>query len=113
MEHTPRLATPRDLRAAEAIVRAAFTSHVARIGRKPGPMGDDYNALIAACRVHVVAHDGVVRGAQVLMPEGGVMLLDNVAVAPAAGPGAWPRANGFRRTGRQGLGLPRHTALHQ
>lgn len=65
-------------------MRAAYAPWVARIGREPGPMGDDYGALIRAGRVHVVEHGGVVQGVLVLIPEDGAMLLDNVAVAPAA-----------------------------
>ena len=47
-------------------------------------MLDDYGILIKEGRVHVVEHDGLVRGILVLIPQGDVMLLENVAVAPAA-----------------------------
>ncbi len=47
-------------------------------------MLDDYHALIEEGRVYVVEHEGAVRGALVLIPEENSMLLDNVAVAPAA-----------------------------
>jgi GNAT superfamily N-acetyltransferase len=46
-------------------------------------MLDDYAALIAQGRVYVLDDDGVV-GVLVLLPEPGVMLLDNVAVDPPA-----------------------------
>lgn len=65
----------------EAVVHAAYSPYVARIGREPGPMGDDYATLIAKGRVHVA---GVVQGVLVLLPETDTMLLDNLAVAPAA-----------------------------
>lgn len=47
-------------------------------------MLDDYPALIGAGRVHVAERDGVVQGILVLIPHDDAMLLDNVAVAPAA-----------------------------
>jgi len=65
-------------------VRAAYAPYVARIGREPGPMLDDYATLIRKKRVYVFDHRGEVQGILVLIPEDGTMLLDNVAVAPAA-----------------------------
>jgi ribosomal protein S18 acetylase RimI-like enzyme len=65
-------------------VRAAYSPYVSRIGRKPAPMLDDYHALIEEGRVYVVEHDNAVRGILVLIAEENSMLLDNVAVAPAA-----------------------------
>ena len=41
-----RSATPADLREVEAVVHAAYSSYVARIGKEPGPMQDDYASLI-------------------------------------------------------------------
>ena len=49
-----RPATAADLGVVEAIVRAAYRPYVPRIGREPGPMGDDYGALIRDGRVHVL-----------------------------------------------------------
>ncbi len=65
-------------------MQAAYAPYVSRIGRKPSPMLDDYHALIEDGRVFVIEHEGAVRGALVLIPEENSMLLDNVAVAPAA-----------------------------
>ena len=84
MQGDLRLATVKDLRAVEEIVRAAYFPYVSRIGREPGPMLDDYRKLIAGGHVHVVEQDGIVSGILVLIPERDVMLLDNVAVAPFA-----------------------------
>ncbi|GMF76687.1 acyl-CoA N-acyltransferase [Aspergillus flavus] len=80
----PRLATSSDKLTIETLVNEAYTPYIERIGRRPGPMLDDYGALIDAGRVHVVEKDGVVSAILVLIPEEGTMLLDNVAVAPAA-----------------------------
>lgn len=79
-----RLAQGDDRAAVEAVVRHAYTPYVARMGRAPGPMLDDYRALIGAGRVHVIERDGRVTGVLVLIPEAGTMLLDNIAVDPAA-----------------------------
>jgi ribosomal protein S18 acetylase RimI-like enzyme len=87
-----RTAVMSDRPAVEAIVQAAYAVYVPRIGRKPGPMLDDYAALISDRRVHVVADGGRIRGIVVLIPEEESMLLDNVAVSPDA------RGQGFGRT---------------
>lgn len=79
-----RLAVADDLPAVEAIVEAAYSPFIARIGRTPGPMLDDYAALIADGRVHVSVASGTVEAILVLIPQEGSMLLDNVAVAPHA-----------------------------
>lgn len=84
MNHDPRIAATADRPAVEAIVTAAYAGYIPRIGRQPGPMLDDYGALISGGLVHVIESDGVVQGILVLIPRGDAMLLDNVAVAPAA-----------------------------
>ncbi|KAL1854155.1 hypothetical protein Plec18170_004919 [Paecilomyces lecythidis] len=84
MEPHIRAATNEDLQAIEAIVRQAYSPYVDRIGREPGPMLDDYSSHISNHYAHVIIQDGVVQGFIVLIPENEAMLLDNVAVAPAA-----------------------------
>ncbi len=84
MTPNPRVATAQDRPAVEAIVRAAYSHYVSRIGREPGPMLDDYGSLIRQGRVYVVDRGGAVKGVLVLIPEQDAMLLDNVAVAPDA-----------------------------
>ncbi len=79
-----RKARPDDLPAIERIVVEAYSPYVARIGRKPGPMLDDYAARIAAGEVDVVDGPGDLDAVLVLVPEEGALLLDNVAVAKAA-----------------------------
>jgi GNAT superfamily N-acetyltransferase len=79
-----RLATGDDLPVVGHIVRAAYTHYIARIGRAPGPMLDDYAALIAEGRVHLGERDGTALGLLVLIPQHDAMLLDNIAVLPRA-----------------------------
>jgi ribosomal protein S18 acetylase RimI-like enzyme len=79
-----RLASNEDRLSIEAIIAAAYGHYVQRIGRKPGPMFDDYAALIEEQRVHVLDNDGEIDGILVLIPEEESMLLDNVAVSPRA-----------------------------
>ncbi|WP_348981010.1 GNAT family N-acetyltransferase [Bosea sp. 117] len=79
-----RAASRDDLRSVQEIVRAAYSHYIARIGREPGPMLDDYAALISEGRVQVAERDGVVQGFLVLVPQDDAMLLDNVAVSPEA-----------------------------
>ena len=84
MEHDIRLATADDLTAVETIVQSAYSHYVERIGRKPGPMLDDYLSLILDGRVYVAGRQGIVGGILVLVPKDDAMLLDNVAVTPEA-----------------------------
>lgn len=68
-----------------ALVHDAYSGYIARNGKIPGPMRDDYAALIARMQVHVLQSDGdEILGLVVLIPEPHVMLLDNVAVSPRA-----------------------------
>ncbi len=80
---TIRTAHSQDCPAVEAIVAAVYLPYVARIGREPGPMKDDYAALIEAGVVHVIEAAGRVCGVLVLIAEDGVMLLDNVVIDPS------------------------------
>lgn len=79
-----RLAGQADRGSIEAIVRSAYGKYVTRMGREPMPMRDDYAALIDAQCVHVLDHNGVMKGVIVLMRETETLLLHNVAIAPEA-----------------------------
>lgn len=78
-----RLATPPDEPAVRSVVAAAYGHYVARIGKPPGPMLDDYARRIAGGQVWVVDEAGVVAGILVLEDQPDALLLDNVAVRPA------------------------------
>ena len=71
-----------DLPAIRAIVEEAYAPYVPRIGRRPGPMDDDYCALVAAGRVRVLREAKVI-GVLVLVPQDDALLIDNVALAAA------------------------------
>jgi GNAT superfamily N-acetyltransferase len=73
-----------DLQAVQSVVHEAYNHYVARIGRKPGPMLDDYARRISDRQAHVLVHDGAIKGVLVLIPESDSMLLDNFAVSPEA-----------------------------
>ena len=78
-----RTARPEDRAAVEAIVEAAYSVYVERIGKAPGPMLNDYAGLIAAGAVSVLEDaDGVIAALIVLLPKPDHLLLDNIAVRP-------------------------------
>ncbi|MFB4272227.1 GNAT family N-acetyltransferase [Nonomuraea sp. GTA35] len=99
-----RLAEEGDRAAVEQLVHDAYTPWIEVIGMPPLPLESDYAALIADGRVHVT--DGL-EGLIVLVPEEGVLLVDNVAVRPelhGRGIGRALMAHAEREARR--LGLP-------
>lgn len=79
-----RLATHADEAAVTQLVNDAYAIYIARNGKVPGPMRDDYHALIRDKRVHVLDENAAIVGVLVLLPETDSMLLDNIAVSPGA-----------------------------
>jgi ribosomal protein S18 acetylase RimI-like enzyme len=78
-----RTARPEDRASVEAIVQAAYSVYVERIGKPPGPMLDDYARRIAEGAVTVLDEaDGRVAAIIVLLPKEDHLLLDNIAVRP-------------------------------
>lgn len=78
-----RPAEPRDHASVAAIVDGAYAVYVERIGKKPGPMLDDYDRLIGKGAVSVIEEpDGTIAAIIVLLPAPDHLLLDNVAVRP-------------------------------
>jgi ribosomal protein S18 acetylase RimI-like enzyme len=77
-----RAASEGDRSAVERIVGTAYTKYVARIGKPPGPMLDDYARLIRAGAVYVLEDAGAIAAILVLLPKDDHLLLDNVAVDP-------------------------------
>ncbi len=113
-----RWAEPRDRAAVEAIVHGAYSIYVERIGKRPGPMLDDYARLIEAGAVSVLeAPDGAIAAIIVLLPKSDHLLLDNIAVRPdRQGQGLGRRLIAFaekeaRRLGYAELRLYTHATM--
>lgn len=80
----PRLARPEEAATLRDLVRGAYAKYVPRLGREPAPMTDDYAARIAAGQAWVIERDGLPLGVLVLEDQADSLLLDNIALAPAA-----------------------------
>ena len=78
-----RAATADDVSAITQIVGQAYRHYIARIGKPPGPMLDDYAARVLEGAVWVLEEGAVVAGIIVLLPAPDYLLLDNIAVSPA------------------------------
>lgn len=79
-----RPATAADAEPMRALVRDAYARYVPLIGMEPLPMVDDYAARINAQQAWVLDGDGALAGVLVLEDDPSGLLLDNVAVSPAA-----------------------------
>jgi ribosomal protein S18 acetylase RimI-like enzyme len=79
-----RLARDSEAEAVRHLVLDAYGHYVARIGKPPGPMLDDYAQRIAQGQVSVIEEDGRLLGILVLEEEPDAILLDNIAILPAA-----------------------------
>ena len=64
------------------IVHTAYRHYIARIGKQPGPMLDDYASRIAAAQTWVLEQDGGIVGVLVLEDTPSGFMLDNIAVSP-------------------------------
>ena len=87
-----RPASEGDAPAIAACVNAAYRHYVERIGKRPGPMTEDYAKVIRERRVTVAESDGKIAGVLVLAVTGEGFLLENVAVDPSK------RGSGLGRT---------------
>ncbi|MDT5176825.1 MAG: hypothetical protein QOJ95_1023 [Mycobacterium sp.] len=86
MMSEPRLrrATDDDVDGINRLVGAAFGKYVERIGKPPAPMTADYAELLHTSRVWVIEHDRAIVGVLVTRAQPDHLLLDSIAVAPAA-----------------------------
>ncbi len=78
-----RRAGERDAEAVATCVCAAYRRYVRRIGKRPGPMREDYRRVVRERTVTVAEHEGTIVGVLVAGPARRGFLLDNVAVHPA------------------------------
>src|SRR5260370_25793711 len=77
-----RAATAADVPAIANIVDQAYRHYIARIGKPPGPMLDDYPARLSE-GVGGVLEEGALKAAMiVLVPAPNYLLHDNIAVSP-------------------------------
>ena len=76
-----RPAETRDVDAVRGLVQEAYGPYVARIGKPPGPMSDDYDRRIASNQAWVCDEGGEVVGLIVLEEGPDGILLDNMAPA--------------------------------
>lgn len=79
--HTIRRAQPNDAERIAALVTEAYTPYIARIGKKPAPMLDDYRQVLAETDTFVLTHGSDIAGVLVMSPEDNDLLLINVAVS--------------------------------
>ena len=86
-----RAATAADTPAIAEIVNQAYRHYIARIGKPPGPMLDDYAARVSEGVIWVLEEEAEIAAIIVLLRAPTYLLLDNIAVSPT----------------RQGLGLGR------
>lgn len=86
-----RPAGPDDLAQIRAVVEAAYEHYVLRIGMRPIPMDDDYDARIRRGEAFVTGGDEL-DGVIVLVPQVDHLLIDNVAVRPERQGGGIGRA---------------------
>jgi GNAT superfamily N-acetyltransferase len=114
-----RPATPADLAAVRMIVDAAYGHYVARIGKPPGPMLDDYAQRIAEQQAWVLEDGAGIVGILVLEQGKNGVLLDNIAVLPdCQGKGFGRMLIGFaeaeaRRCGCATINLYTHALMHE
>lgn len=79
-----RRAGPADAALVAAITHAAYAKWVPVIGRKPSPMLADYNAAVRDHLVELAYLDDKPVGLIELIPAADHLLLENIAVDPAA-----------------------------
>ena len=86
-----RAAIAADVPAIAQIVDHAYRHYIARMGKPPGPMLEDYAARVSEDVVWVLEEGAAIAAIIALLPAVNYLLLDNIAVSP----------------NRQGVGLGR------
>src|SRR5689334_19179502 len=77
-----RAASESDVERARDIVQAAYRSYIARIGKPPGPMLDDYERRQRDAQLYLAAIGAETVGIAVLVRAPDHLELNNVAVHP-------------------------------
>jgi ribosomal protein S18 acetylase RimI-like enzyme len=85
-----------DVESIRSLVERAYSPWVPVLGRRPGPMDEDYAALVAGGDVYVWASPEIVALLVLRPTDGGALMVENVAVDPAAqGKGLGPSLLAF------------------
>ena len=79
-----RPARREDCATIRAIARAAYSLYLSRMDREPAPMNEDYEARAEEGSLYALETAEGTLGFIVLLPEESTLLLDNLAVSPAA-----------------------------
>lgn len=114
-----RLAMSADVCMIQEIVEDAYAPYVARIGRKPAPMTDDYAECVRVQNVWVLETSNGIAGLIVLRKKADHLLVSNVAVGRAYqglgfGKALLEFANAFAaRNGRRELRLYTNELMHE
>ena len=114
-----RRALPHEAVTLHDVVHAAYAHYVARIGKPPGPMLDDYAKRITDGQAWVLEDAGRIVGALVLEETGDGFLLDNIAVLPDCQGKGHGRAlimfaeDTARRRGYRDICLYTHALMHE
>jgi ribosomal protein S18 acetylase RimI-like enzyme len=104
---TIRPADEADAPVLRQIAMAAYQHYVPRIGRAPAPMAADYPAAVRRGQAWVAAEGSQVAGFIILIAQPGYLLLENVAVLPAAqGRGIGARLLALAEEHARSLGRP-------
>jgi N-acetylglutamate synthase-like GNAT family acetyltransferase len=74
-------AQPSDVEEIEALVREAYEPYIPRIGGRPGPLEEDYRAIVAEERARVARRGGPIVGLLVTSMHADHVLVENLAVA--------------------------------
>ena len=101
-----RRAGPGDVGELRAIAAAAYQKYMSRIGRAPAPMTADYAQAVRDGQAWAALEDGQIVGFAIIIAQPGYLLLDNVAVLPAAqGRGIGAQLLALAEEQARGLGL--------
>jgi N-acetylglutamate synthase-like GNAT family acetyltransferase len=101
-----RRAGPGDVDELRAIAAAAYQKYACRIRKAPAPMTADYAQAVPDRQARAALKDGQIVGFAIIMAQPGYLLLDNVAVLPAAqGRGIGARLLAPAEEQARGLGL--------
>lgn len=114
-----RLARAGEADAVRALVQAAYSHYIQRIGKPPGPMSDDYAKRISAGQNWVLEEAGQIVGILVLEETPAGFLLDNIAIVPDGQGKGFGRAlmefaeTEARRRGFGAIYLYTHALMHE